>query len=199
MKTGLKAKLAGGGLTDTLLKVMPTRSTHSRRFVRVALVALVLSAVGVYVWMRPVGRLQVHDPRFQVLSIAISRATNHVIYPGNQLEGRFRYWIASKLGLDVAERPILQLSTGSAASRALLVRYRGDLPFRELDGLNAVISSDDGSTLQTSGSRFFDKDSNSFYTSFLVLGSPGATTSYHVQFTIPSHEQPVATWFIGSL
>ncbi len=182
-----------------MLNVMPTSSTRLRRSARFALTALVVSAVGVYVWMLPIGRLEIHDSRLQVLSRRISRSTNHVMYPGNQLEGQFKHWIDSKLGLGIGDPPLLQMSAPSPASRALLIHYRGEFPFDELDNLTALVRSEDGSSLMTVGSRFFDRDSKSFYKNFLVLGTPVAEASYTVEFTLPSREKPVATWFIGSL
>jgi len=85
-------------------------------------------------------------------------------------------------------------------STAFLLRYHGQFDFQELDGLTAEIVSDDGkTTLQTVKSRMFDKDSNSFYATFLMLGAPVPTERYRVLLKMPSSEEPVATWIVGSL
>lgn len=178
---------------------MSTINMRLRRYGRIAVVALVLIAVGVYVWTRPNGRLEIHDSRLQFLSWRISKSTNHAMYAGNQLEGQFKHWIDSTFGLSIGDPPVLQMSAPTPASRALLIRYRGQLPVDELDKLTATIRSDDGAILQTVGGRFLDQGSGSFYKVFLVLGTPVAKATYTVEFKLPSSEKPVATWFIGSL
>lgn len=194
--TGSMRPRKGGRIA---VQVMPTISTRLRRAALIALIALVVSAVGVYVWMLPSGQLEIHDSRLQVLSWRISRSTNHMMYPGRQLEGRFKHWIDSKLGLGIGDLPVVQASAPTPDSRALLIHYRGEFPVDELDKLTALIRSEDGSILQTVGGRFLDRGSGTFYKVFLVLGTPVAEASYTVEFSLPSSKKPVATWYVKSL
>ena len=82
---------------------------------------------------------------FDVVTVKVSRGTNHTLFLGSQVEGQVRS------GLRHFGMPVNGLAThGSptpADMYAFMVRYRGDFPDRELTSPRAELADQEGATI----------------------------------------------------
>ncbi len=149
--------------------------------------------------LRSVRDVTVYDSRFRILDHCISLGTNHTIYNGSQIEGRIRATAKYKFGLKVND--LSSVSVGlDKPHLAFLIRYMGDLPFEELDGLKAQLTNDKDISIDLGmGVKRYDQQKNTFIRCYGLPDIPTSDDSLIVNFRIASSNKPVATWNAGSL
>lgn len=103
---------------------------------------VLLLAFGLWAFSRPNSTVLILDPRFQVLTVNWSSGTNHVLFQGNQREGRLRDWLIG-MGLRIKGIPACHFRTDKS-SRGLLIRYTGTFGRGELNEITAELLTSPG-------------------------------------------------------
>lgn len=163
------------------------------------LVVCVVMIIG-YVALWAGRGITVYDDDFEILECSISRGTRHIVYSGNQTVGRIRDKLSKRFGLKFlrSSSPVSMVATPECL--VLLVRYRGDLPFKELDGLGAMLTNSGDISMELAGINSYDKKSRTFIGWYIVPRSPANNDSMRIDFYLSSvYDKPVATWKVGKL
>lgn len=157
-----------------------------------------LLVVGYFAFWRDTN-VTVYDDNFKILDYRISIGRNHTFYDGNQTLGRIKTRLKSALGLKFIDPPRTILRT-APENLVLFVRYKGDLPFKELDGLAPVVRNDEDFFVQMQGKNKYDRDRQMFTGCFISLKVPDNDDSLRVDFYLSSeYEKPIATLRVGEL
>ena len=153
-------------------------------------------------------QFSVYDNRFKILDYSISRGTSHSCYDGNPILGRMR----AKLGL---RRQKFQDGGATTIgvhtpdeSIAFILRYEGDFPFGELDGLRAVLTNDNNFSRELKsinmrvswrpdGSQLVTQCKQPFIRCYILHEILASDDSFRIDFRLKSAADPIASWRVG--
>ena len=165
----------------------------------VLLVCIVI--ITCYFAFRPDKNVTVYDDRFKVLDYVISRGMNHTIYKGNQTVGRVRAMLKNRLGLKFINIPAAAMTIGpkNLETRELLVLYKGDFPFEELNGLTAVLTNDKNIYKELPGGNLFIQAEQIFFGGYMLPVLPVSDDSFRIELRLYSSDDPIASFRVGKL
>jgi len=143
----------------------------------------------------------VYDDRFRVLKYIISTGTTHTIYKGNQTVGRVRAMMNNRLGLKFISIPAAAMTLGpkNLETREFLVLYEGDFPFKELNGLTAVLTNDKNINEELSGGNLFIQADQTFFGGYCLPVLPASDDSFRIELRLYSADDPIASFRVGKL
>jgi len=143
-----------------------------------------------------------YDNNFQVLGYSLSNiGTTHTVYNGSQTGGRVRAQLHRKYGLKFVGLSPSTTVTVHPESHVLLLRYRGDLPFEELDGLSALLRTDNKEVFhQLQGANRYDRAKKVFTKRWLLPQVATRDNSLRIDFYLSSeYAKPIATLRVREL
>jgi hypothetical protein len=143
----------------------------------------------------------VYDNRFKVLEYVISRGTTHTIYIGNQTVGRMRAMLKKRLGLKFINLPptVMTIGPGNFESLVFFMFYEGDFPFKELNGLRAVLTNDKNICKELSGGNLFIQSEQIFSGCYFLPALPASDDSFRIEFKLYSGGDPIASIRVGKI
>jgi len=147
---------------------MPKAVRNPKLLITSACVALL--ALGLWAILCSKPKVLVLDPRFQVLTVNWSSGTNHVLFEGNQLEGRVRDWLIG-MGLRVKGVPVCHFRTDKN-SLGLLVCYNGQFGRGELNDVIAEWTSPGNQTIPLRSITQSEDRTKKDFVGVWVLDSP---------------------------
>jgi hypothetical protein len=143
--------------------------------------------------------ITVYDDRFEILDYHMSIGMNHKFYEGNQTLGRIKDRLRSSFGLKFTNLSGTTVDMNPDGF-FLFVRYTGDFPFKDLDGLAAVLRNDDTFFDQMPGRHTYNRDKQIFTGSFGLPNVPKNDESLRIDFYLSSeYDEPIATLKVGEL
>ncbi|UCE46604.1 MAG: hypothetical protein JSW47_13395 [Phycisphaerales bacterium] len=143
--------------------------------------------------------LTVYDDNFKILNCTISTGTSHIIYSGNQTVGRIRAMLRHRFGLKFISLPPVPSMIRARKSRAFILRYEGDFPFEELDGLRAVLTNDKNISKELTGINMAAKAEQTFVRCYILPALPTSYDSFRIDLRLKSADDPIASWRVGQL
>ena len=194
-RTPKKLTLFGAG---ELRVIRVTTMKHSPILYVSGVLTIFALLIAGFVVFRSDHAITVFDNRIKILDHSISWGTYHEIYHGNPALGRAKAKLKYQLGLKFIGPVADAVSTGQEESLAFILRYSGDFPFDELDGLKAVLTNDKNVSkeLQNTNTR---NRSNLAITKCYLL-PPDLLTSddnFRIDFRVKSVSKPIAAWHVG--
>ena len=143
----------------------------------------------------------VYDENFKIVEYIISRGTTHTIYNGNQTVGRMRAMLKNRLGLKFINLPPAAMTKGpgSLESLVFLMFYEGDFPFKELNGLTAVLTNDKNISKELPGVNMFAQSEQTFVGCYMFPALPASDDSFRIELRLKSADDPVASVRVGKL
>ena len=142
--------------------------------------------------------LTVYDDNFKILDYSISKGTTHMVYHGNQTVGRIRAMLRQRFGMKFIDQPhatVIRAPEG----RALLLRYEGDFPFEELEGLRAVLTNYKNISKDLMGINMAPPAERTFIRGYLLPGLSMSEDSFRIELMLKSADDPIACWSVGKL
>ncbi|MHC4144783.1 MAG: hypothetical protein ACYSUD_08390 [Planctomycetota bacterium] len=106
-----------------------------------------------------------------------------------QLQYGLKFWRGPAL-LCVAEGP---------ESLVFLVRYKGDFPFEELDGLRAVLTNDKNISKELPGLPMREQARQTFIACYTLPKPPTSDDSFRIDFRLKCADDLIASWRVGKL
>ena len=174
-----------------------------RKTILYVLMALVVCIVIItcYFTFRPDKNVTVYDDRFKVLDYVISRGTTHTIYRGNQTAGRIRAMLKKRLGLKFINLPPAVMTVGpkNIESLEFIMSYEGDFPFKELNGLRAVLTNDKDICKELGGGNLFIQPEQTFSGCYFLPVLPANDDSFRIELKLYSPGEPVVSIRLGKL
>ena len=174
-----------------------------RKTILYVLMALVVCIVIItcYFTFRPDKNITVYDDRFKVLDYVISRGTTHTIYMGNQTAGRIRTMLKKRLGLKFINAPpaVMSIGPGNFESLVFFMFYEGDFPFKELNGLRAVLTNDKDICKELGGGNLFIQPEQRFSGCYFLPVLPANDDSFRIELKLYSPGEPVVSIRLGKL
>lgn len=174
---------------------------NRKRKVYVSILLLVCMAIIVeyYVLWRDTN-IKIYDDRFKILDYHMSFGMYHKFNVGNQTINRIKNRLNSTFGLKFIDSPRLLFTVTGPESLVLHVRYTGDLPFDELDGLGAIIRNDEDFSREMGDGNRYDRDKQIFQGCFVSGNLPENDDSLRVDFYLSSeYDKPIASLKVGDL
>jgi hypothetical protein len=143
----------------------------------------------------------VYDGRFKVLDYVISRGTTHKIYRGNQTTGRIRAMLKNRLGLKFINVPpaVETIGPKNLETREFFMFYEGDFPYKELNGLRAVLTNDKNIHEELSGGNLFIQSEQIFNGGYFLPVLPANDDSFRIELKLYSPGEPVASIRLGKI
>jgi hypothetical protein len=171
---------------------------HKRRLcASVVLVVCIGITIGYFTLWK--GRnVTVYDDNFRILDCSISSGTTHMISHGNQTVGHIKYKLWRRFGLNFRGLPLV-VRIGAPKCRVLLLRYEGDLPFAELDGLRAVLTNGKNISRELAGRNVPDRAEQTLIAYYILPALPTSEDSFRIDLKLKSADDPVASYRIGRL
>jgi hypothetical protein len=154
-----------------------------------------------YFAFRPDKNITVCDDRFKVLDYVMSRGTTHSIYMGNQTAGRIRAMLKNRLGLKFINLPpaVMTIGPGNFESLVFFIFYEGDFPFKELNGLRAVLTNDKDIYKELGGGNLFIQPEQTFSGCYFLPVLPASDDSFRIEFKLYSPGEPIASIRLGKI
>jgi len=140
----------------------------------------------------------VYDDNFKILDYIISTGTTHTLYDGNQTVGRAKDILKNRLGLSFINLPTTTVMK-TPKIRAFLVRYEGDFPYEELNGLTAVLTNGKNISKELPGGNMAAPDETTFVGSYIIPVLPASDDSFRIDLRLKSADVPVASFRVGKL
>jgi hypothetical protein len=143
----------------------------------------------------------VYDDHFKVLDYVISRGMNHTIYKGNQTTGRIRAMLKNRLGLKFINAPpaVMTIGPGNFESLVFFMFYEGDFPFKELNGLRAVLTNDKDIYKELGGGNLFIQPEQTFSGCYFLPALPASDDSFRIELKLYSPGEPVVSIRLGKI
>jgi hypothetical protein len=107
--------------------------------------ALLFAAIVSWLVLARSTRVTILDDRFRVLTVKVSKGTNHFMFHGRQIEGTIRERLRS-FGIGVKTLP-KTFSRSPNDTYAFIVRYTGELPAQELRHVHADLCDPSGAVV----------------------------------------------------
>lgn len=165
-----------------------------------ALVVCIVTIIGYFAFWTD-KNVTVYDDRFKILDYLISKGTTHTIYKGNQTVGRVKAMLKNRLGLKFINIPPSAMSIGpkNLESRELLMFYEGDFPFKELNGLTAVLTNDKNIYKELSGGNMFIQAEQTFFGCYMLPALPVSDDSFRIELRLYPSNDTIASFRVGKL
>lgn len=142
--------------------------------------------------------LTVYDDKFEILEYRLSIGKTHRMYEGNQIAGRIRTTLRDRFGLKFIGPPWMTVLRAHE-SRVLLLRYTGDFPYKELDGLGAVLTNDKEIYKELIGIKIPTPAKQVFVRGYILPSLPISDDSFRIEFKLKSSDKPIASLELGEL
>jgi hypothetical protein len=143
--------------------------------------------------------ITVYDENFKILDYSISKGPTHIFPKGNQILGRMRLKLQLQYGLKFLGGPSIVFLPGRIESLVFFVRYKGDFPFEELDGLRTVLTNDKNISKELQNLHMRDQAPQTFISFYELPKPPTSDDSFRIDFRLKSANDPVASWRVGEL
>lgn len=143
-------------------------------------------------------KVTVYDDNFKILDYMISTGTTHTLYDGNQTVGRAKDILKNRLGLSFINLPPVYVMR-TPKIRAFLVRYEGDFPYEELNGLTAVLTNGKNISKELPGGNMAAPGETTFVGSYIIPVLPASDDSFRIDLRLKSADVPVASFRVGRL
>jgi len=123
-----------------------------------------------------------------------------MFYHGNPTVGRVRAKLRNEFGLKFIglSSTALDIGIGGPGGRLAFVRYKGNFPVEELDGLKAVLTN--GKNISTEldgyGARVQDQG---FIRCYHLPSRMRSDYPIRIDFKLKSANEPIASWRVGEL
>ena len=143
----------------------------------------------------------VYDDRFKILDYLISRGKTHTIYKGNQTVGRVRAMLNNRLGLKFINIPpsAMTKGPGNIESMVFFMFYEGDFPFKELNGLTAVLTNEKDICKELPGGNMFIQAEQTFSGCYFLPALPASNDSFRIELRLNCSDDPIASLRVGKL
>jgi len=146
----------------------------------------------------------VYNDTFKILDYHMSFGMYHKFSDGNQtidrIKNRIKNRLKSTFGLKFTDPPRLLFTVTGPESLVLYVRYTGDLPFDELDGLEAIVRNDEDFFREMGDGNRYDRDKQIFQGCFVSGNLPENDGSLRIDFYLSSdYDEPIASLKVGEL
>jgi len=142
--------------------------------------------------------LTVYDDKFKILDYSISIGKNHTMYQGNQTAGRIRTTLRDRFGLKFIDPPSLAVIRAPEC-RVRLLRYTGDFPFDELDGLKAILTNGKEICKELIGVNMATPGEQAFVRGYILPWLSENNDSLRIELKLKSADDPVACLSLGKL
>ncbi len=139
----------------------------------------------------------VHDNGFEILDCFFSKGMTP-IYRGNQTVGRMRAKLNRQLGLKFIGLS-QAIMTGTPEIHVVVLRYKGDFPFEELDGLRAVLTNGKNISKELPGVNVPRQAEQMLVGLYILPKLPTSDDSFRIDFKLKSTGDPIASWRVGKL
>lgn len=140
----------------------------------------------------------VYDDNFKILDYIISTGTTHTIYDVNQTVGRVKSILKNRLCLSFINLPPAYVMR-TPKIRSFLVRYEGDLPYEDLNGLTAVLTNGKNISKELAGGNMAAPNEPTFVGSYIIPILPASEDSFRIDLRLKSADVPVASFRVGKL
>ena len=144
--------------------------------------------------------IAVYDENFKMLDYSISRGGGaHIFYQGNQTLARTRLKLHLQYGLNLWRSPVLLCVADGPESLVLLVRYEGDFPFEQLNGLRATLTNGKDVSKELKGLPMREHGRETYIVYYTLPRPPTSDDSFRIDFRLKSADDPIASWRVGKL